>query len=109
MKKSKTKKFVSVLLVLMAIIMLLTSCGKTETKTTEPAADDAAATDAAGTDGETPAGDKIKIGGLAPLTGPVSVYGIAADNGAQLAIRSCYRSVLANKLNTLSMMRRVSR
>ena len=87
MKKSKTKKFVSVLLVLMAIIMLLTSCGKTETKTTEPAADDAAATDAAGTDGETPAGDKIKIGGLAPLTGPVSVYGIAADNGAQLAIK----------------------
>ena len=32
-------------------------------------------------------GDKIKIGGLAPLSGEVSVYGIAADNGAKLAIK----------------------
>ena len=31
--------------------------------------------------------DKIKIGGLAPLTGEVSVYGIAANNGAKLAIK----------------------
>ena len=31
-------------------------------------------------------GDTIKIGGLAPLTGDVSVYGIAASNGAKLAI-----------------------
>ena len=79
MRKSKTKKSVSVLLVLMAIIMLLTSCGKTETKTTEPAADgteaDAAvATDAAAetdtaaetdgadeTDGETPAEIRLKL------------------------------------------------
>lgn len=28
----------------------------------------------------------IKIGGLAPLTGDVSVYGIAVDNGVQIAI-----------------------
>ncbi|WP_195984658.1 ABC transporter substrate-binding protein [Clostridium sp. D33t1_170424_F3] len=28
----------------------------------------------------------IKIGGLAPLTGDVSVYGIAVDNGVQMAI-----------------------
>lgn len=28
----------------------------------------------------------IKVGGLAPLTGDVSVYGIAVDNGVQLAI-----------------------
>ena len=31
-------------------------------------------------------GDTIKIGSLAPLTGPVSVYGIAASNGVKLAI-----------------------
>lgn len=31
-------------------------------------------------------GDVIKIGGIAPLTGDVAVYGNAAKNGAQLAI-----------------------
>lgn len=31
-------------------------------------------------------GNAIKIGGLAPLTGNVSVYGIAATNGAKMAI-----------------------
>lgn len=30
--------------------------------------------------------DVIKIGGIAPLTGNVAVYGVAANNGAQLAI-----------------------
>lgn len=33
------------------------------------------------------AGDTIKIGGLAPLTGNVSVYGITATNGVKLAIK----------------------
>ena len=32
--------------------------------------------------------DTIKIGGLAPLTGNVSVYGIATNNGAQLAVEA---------------------
>jgi branched-chain amino acid transport system substrate-binding protein len=31
-------------------------------------------------------GDTIKIGGLAPLTGDIAVYGVAASNGAKLAI-----------------------
>lgn len=35
--------------------------------------------------GGTDDGD-VKIGGLAPLTGDVSVYGIAVDNGVQIAI-----------------------
>ena len=30
--------------------------------------------------------DVIKIGGIAPLTGDVAVYGVAANNGAKLAI-----------------------
>ncbi|NLK20825.1 MAG: ABC transporter substrate-binding protein [Epulopiscium sp.] len=30
--------------------------------------------------------DEIKIGGIAPLTGNVAVYGVAADRGAKLAI-----------------------
>ncbi len=32
------------------------------------------------------AGDTVVIGGLAPLTGNVSVYGIATDNGVKLAV-----------------------
>ena len=31
-------------------------------------------------------GDTIKIGGLAPLTGDVSVYGVAVDNGGKMAV-----------------------
>ena len=31
-------------------------------------------------------GDTIKIGGLAPLTGDVSVYGVAVDNGVKMAV-----------------------
>lgn len=31
-------------------------------------------------------GDTIKIGGLAPLTGAVAVYGVASNNGTKLAI-----------------------
>lgn len=34
----------------------------------------------------TKAGDTIKIGGLAPLTGNVSVYGVATNNGIKMAV-----------------------
>jgi branched-chain amino acid transport system substrate-binding protein len=36
--------------------------------------------------GNTEAGDTIKIGGLAPLTGNVSVYGVATNNGIKMAV-----------------------
>lgn len=36
--------------------------------------------------GAAEAGETIKIGALAPLTGPVSVYGIATSRGARLAV-----------------------
>jgi ABC-type branched-chain amino acid transport systems, periplasmic component len=36
--------------------------------------------------GGSAAGGTIKIGGLAPLTGNVSVYGIATNNGAKMAV-----------------------
>lgn len=80
MRKSKSKKvFTTVLLVSLAIIMLLTSCGTAaEPETTDPENGNTEAP------GET--GDTIKIGGLAPLTGNVSIYGIAVNNGVQLAI-----------------------
>ncbi|MCY1715019.1 ABC transporter substrate-binding protein [Caproiciproducens galactitolivorans] len=38
------------------------------------------------TSGGAAGGDTVKIGGLAPLTGNVSVYGIAANNGIKLAV-----------------------
>ncbi|XOQ47327.1 MAG: Leucine-, isoleucine-, valine-, threonine-, and alanine-binding protein [Eubacteriales bacterium] len=36
--------------------------------------------------GDAASGDTVKIGGLAPLTGNVSVYGIATNNGIKLAV-----------------------
>lgn len=45
----------------------------------------ASATGCAG-NGAAAGGDTIKIGGLAPLTGDVSVYGIATNNGVKLAV-----------------------
>lgn len=39
-----------------------------------------------GTEGQTSNADTIKIGGLAPLTGNLSIYGIATDNGVKMAI-----------------------
>lgn len=35
--------------------------------------------------GAAPSGETIKIGGLAPLTGNVSIYGIASNNGTKMA------------------------
>jgi branched-chain amino acid transport system substrate-binding protein len=37
-------------------------------------------------------GDTIKIGGLAPLSGNVSVYGIATNNGVQMAVDAANKS-----------------
>lgn len=39
-----------------------------------------------GTEGQTSDADTVKIGGLAPLTGNLSIYGIATDNGVKMAI-----------------------
>lgn len=73
MKKFKSKKrLASVLLVMLSIIMLLAACGNSsEEKPSDP---DAGA-------------NTIKIGGLAPLSGNVSVYGIAVNNAVKLAIK----------------------
>lgn len=45
-------------------------------------------------------GDTIKIGGLAPLTGNVSVYGIATNNGIQMAVDAANKNggVLGKKI-----------
>ena len=79
------KKIVSLLLVCLMIfgVMTLAGCGetKTETNTNE--------TEAATGGEETPAaaGSAIKIGGTGPLTGGAAIYGNAAKNGAEIAVK----------------------
>ncbi len=60
------------------MITALAACGAPAAGTT------AAGTTSAGTTAAST--EAIKIGGLAPLTGQVSVYGIAASNGVKMAI-----------------------
>lgn len=50
-------------------------------------------------------GDKIVIGGLAPLTGNVSSYGIAVDNGVKLAFEEINEAggVLGKKIDYVSL------
>lgn len=52
----------------------------------------------------TATGDTIKIGGLAPLTGNVSVYGIATNNGIKLAVNSINKAggVLGKQIEYIS-------
>ena len=65
------KKFLALILAVMMMALVVTSCSG-DTSTDESSG---------GTDGS------IKIGVLAPLTGDVSVYGNAAVNGINLAVK----------------------
>ncbi|MDF2632233.1 MAG: amino acid binding protein [Caproiciproducens sp.] len=62
---------------LAAVMLAASATGCAQQGTTQSAAGGTAAT-----------GDTIKIGGLAPLTGNVSVYGIATNNGIKLAVNA---------------------
>ncbi len=62
---------------LAAVMLAASATGCAQKGSTQSTAGDAAAT-----------GDTIKIGGLAPLTGNVSVYGIATNNGIKLAVNT---------------------
>ena len=92
----KFKRTITMMLVLALLVMALAACGTASTTAATTAATTKAATTAAGSSAATTAagssaattaaaGGTIKIGGLAPLTGDVSVYGIAASNGIKLA------------------------
>lgn len=73
------KKFISLILAAFMIFSLV-ACGEKST-------DSAAATPEDGaTETQTETGDEIIIGGLAPLTGDVSQYGVAVNNGVLLAV-----------------------
>ena len=71
-------RILSLVMVCMLAVMAFAGCAQTPAGDTTPApADDAT---------QAPSGETIKIGGLAPLTGEVSVYGIATNNGIQMAV-----------------------
>ena len=65
------KKTLSIVLVAVMILACLAGCGKTETPAETPAADGTVV---------------IKIGGIGPLTGGAATYGLATQNGAQIAV-----------------------
>lgn len=82
------KKFFAVALAAIVAAATFAGCGaKTETPSSkagsEAAASESASSEAAS---EAASGETIKIGCLAPLTGEVSTYGIAASNGIKMGI-----------------------
>lgn len=65
------KKFIKLIAITLSLGFLLTACGGAGGN---------------GNGGEGTDSDKIVIGGIAPLTGNVAIYGTTATNGAQLAV-----------------------
>ncbi len=79
----RIKKLMILVLITALLLPALVACTSTTTTTGTTTA--ATTTAGATSQATTAAGGSIKIGGLAPMTGDVSVYGIAASNGAKLA------------------------
>ncbi len=80
------KKKMLALMMALAMTGVLAACGGGEKapEGDKPAESAAADADGETAEGETASGDTIKIGGLGPLTGDVSIYGIASTNGSKL-------------------------
>ncbi len=79
------KKITKLLSFVLLLALLLTGCGGEESKTKEEGTGTGETTTEEQTTDETSTGEKIKIGGLAPLTGEVAVYGITSTNGTKMA------------------------
>jgi len=79
---------------LAAVMLAASATGCAQQGTTQSAAGSTAAT----------TGDTIKIGGLAPQTGNVSVYGIATNNGVKLAVSAINKAggVLGKQIEYIS-------
>ncbi|MBQ9980284.1 MAG: ABC transporter substrate-binding protein [Oscillospiraceae bacterium] len=78
------KKVISMLLVVAMCLCVLAACGAPSTPSTP---DNSGSSQPSGT--TTPPADGavvIKIGGIGPLTGGAAIYGIATQNGAQIAV-----------------------
>lgn len=85
------KKRIIAALLIASVLFGAVACGAQETTSGTTAAATGEGTTSAATEaGETSAaaaeGESIKIGGLAPLTGSLSVYGNAVNNGVLLAV-----------------------
>jgi len=78
-------KLRKVLAVALASAMVFTTvaCGATET--TETAGSEVVSTEAS-TEATVTEGETWKIGGIGPITGGAAIYGIAVQNGAQIAV-----------------------
>lgn len=82
------KKILGLALVLALAAGSLAGCGGKDTTSSQPAVDGQVSTapsDPAPTPEGQPAG-AFKVGGTGPLTGGAAIYGIAAKNGAQIAV-----------------------
>ncbi len=92
------KKFLSIVLAL-ALVLSLAACGSdtgstggdsgSQTSGDSTGGDSGSQTSGDSTGGDSssaPSGAAFKLGGTGPLTGPVAVYGLAARNGAQIAV-----------------------
>lgn len=91
------KSIIALILVVALFALAAVGCSAPATQAPTSAAPQgsaAATSQAPATSTAAGTGGTIKIGGLAPLTGEVSVYGIAANNGAKLAFEEAGTSVL---------------
>ena len=79
------KKITKLLSFVLLLALLLTGCGGEESKTKEEGTGTGKPRQKNRQPTETSTGEKIKIGGLAPLTGEVAVYGITSTNGTKMA------------------------
>ena len=88
----KKKNVLALLLAMCMMVGLLAGCGgdSGESAAPESSAPESTAPDAEtpeeGTDGETASGAAIKIGGIGPLSGSSATYGIATQQGAEIAV-----------------------
>ncbi|WP_058485217.1 ABC transporter substrate-binding protein [Defluviitalea phaphyphila] len=85
----KTKKIISLLLIVGLMISTLVACGNNEENSSQNSGETSSESSSGETSSESNSEDSdvIKIGGIAPLTGGVAVYGVAADNGVKLAVK----------------------
>ena len=78
------KKLLAMLMAVAMCFTLLTACGNSNDT---PAETGSAPAETGDNTGETPAdGTAFKLGGTGPLTGGASIYGLAAQRGAQIAV-----------------------
>lgn len=78
------KKVMSLVLAASMAMTLLAGCGNSNTTTSESAAENETAAES---DGAAADGAAFKIGAIGPATGGAAVYGLAVQNGADLAIK----------------------